>query len=85
MRQAITTKFHSPTNTRGARVTARADAGSVSVPWNHAHGIERNHTAAARALVEKLGWGGEWHGGGLPGAGYVFVCADTASCFTAEG
>lgn len=73
MRQAITTKFLGPTNTLGARVKATAEAGSVTIAWDYALGIEANHRAAARQLALKLGWTGHWHGGGLPGAGFVFV------------
>lgn len=73
MRQAIATKFLGPTNSRGARVKASAEAGSLTVSWDYALGIEANHAAAARALALKLGWSGHWHGGGLPGSGFVFV------------
>lgn len=73
MRQAIVTKFHGPTDRRGYRVSAKADAGRVSLSWSHSKGIEWNHAAAARALAEKLGWIGKWVGGGLPGSGFVFV------------
>lgn len=77
MRQAIITKFMGPTNSRGARVKATADAGSVTVGWDYALNIEGNHTAAAKALAMKLGWDGlSWFGGGLPGSGYAFVSAD---------
>lgn len=78
MRQAIITKFMGPTNSRGARVKATADAGSITVGWDYALNIEGNHTAAAKALAMKLGWAGHWHGGGLPGSGYAFVLASDA-------
>jgi len=73
MRQAITTKFLGPTNSRGARVKAVAEAGSVTVNWDYSLGIEGNHTSAAKALAAKLEWDGVWFGGGLTGNGYVFV------------
>jgi len=73
MRQAIVTKFHGPTNHRGARVKAAAAAGSVTVSWDYALGIEENHRAAAKALAQKYGWPLDMAGGGLPGSGYVFV------------
>jgi len=87
MRQAIATKYHGPTNTRGSRISARAEAGAVSVDYDHALNAADNHLAAARRLAEKLGWSGEWFGGGLPSGGYCFVCADHApdSAFTVEG
>ena len=86
MRQAIVTKYHGPTNTRGSRITARAEAGSVTVDYDHALNAGDNHLAAARRLAEKLGWSGDWFGGGLPSGGYCFVCADRApdSAFTVE-
>lgn len=68
MRQAISTKYHGPTNFRGARVTAYAQAGKVTLCWDYALDIVPNHEAAARALATKYGWGwenGQWAGGGL--------------------
>jgi hypothetical protein len=76
MRQAIQTKFLGPTNFRGSRVKATASAGSITIAWNHALGIEGNHLAAARAFAQKFGWSGEWFGGGIE-TGYVFVNADS--------
>ena len=79
MRQAITTKYLGPTNSRGSRVKATCQAGSVTVSWDHALSSEQNHTAAAEALASKLGWIGDdsdWRlvGGGLPsGGGNVYL------------
>lgn len=78
MRQAIVTRFLGPTNHRGARVKATADAGTVTVSWDYALGIAENHQAAATALLDKLGWTRDpWRrdlvGGSLPGSGYAFV------------
>lgn len=78
MRQAIVTKYLGPTNTRGARVKAKAYAGSVIVSWDDALGTDANHDAAARALADKLGWmsGHRLEGGGLPdskGNCYVLI------------
>jgi hypothetical protein len=81
MTQAIVTRFISPTNTRDSRVKATADAGSVTLHWDHALNVEDNHRRAAMALVEKLGWQeqagtrhGPWVGGGMPNhGGYCFV------------
>ena len=72
MRQAITTTYKGPTDHRGARIIARADAGSITVPYDHALNAPENHTAAAEALAQKLKWDGVWCGGGVK-AGYVFV------------
>lgn len=72
--QAIVTKYLSPANYRGARVKATAEAGSVTLSWDHRLNSERNHLAAARALADKYGWRGHLVAGGMPGnGGYVFV------------
>lgn len=73
MYQAIQTKFYGPTNFRGARVKATADAGSVTVSWDYALGIYENHKAAAVALANKYGWNTNMLGGSLPGKGYAFI------------
>jgi hypothetical protein len=73
MYQAIQTKFHGPTNFRGARVKATADAGSVTVSWDYGLGIYENHKAAAVALANKYGWNTNMLGGSLPGKGYAFI------------
>ena len=57
MYQAIVTKFLGPTNSRGARIVARAQAGKITVSWDHSLNVDANHTAAARALAEKMGCG----------------------------
>jgi hypothetical protein len=74
MRQAIITRYMGPTNHRSSRVKATASAGSVTVCWDHALGVDENHAAAAKALADKYGWGGVWVAGGLPNeAGNVYV------------
>ena len=70
----ITTKFIGPTNWRGARVKATSTSGaSVTIPWDHALGIDENHERAADALARKLDHAGAFVGGWLPGASRVFV------------
>lgn len=54
--QAITTKFLTVTDTKGARIKATAEAGSVTVSYDHALNAEGNHVAAAKALCKKMGW-----------------------------
>ena len=72
--QAIETKYLGPTNFRGARIKATAQAGSITIPWDHELNVEGNHDAAARALVRKWGWFGSWIRGALPsGRGNVYV------------
>ncbi len=76
MRQAIETKYIGPTNFRGARVKARAQAGSITIPWDDALDVDANHDAAARAFAEKYGWQGSWYGGAkADGTGNVYVCS----------
>lgn len=60
--QAITTKYVGPTNTRGSRIIAKAAAGSLSVGYDHGLNLDENHSAAAQALVKKLGWTGPNYG-----------------------
>jgi len=80
MFQAIVTKYHGPTNCKGSRVSARADAGRVVLAYDHALTLEENHAQAALDLMEKKGWmrpGRRLLGGGLPGnAGYCFVISE---------
>lgn len=79
MMQAIVTKYHGPTNYKGSRISARADAGRIVRPYDHDLTPEENHAAAAQALADRLGWTTDkgypaLAGGGLPGnAGYCFV------------
>jgi hypothetical protein len=81
MLQAIVTKYHGPTNHKGSRVSAKADAGRIVIAWDYALNPDENHAAAARALADRLGWGEAigypvLAGGALPGnAGYCFVMA----------
>lgn len=73
--QAIETKYIGPTNFRGARIKASAEAGSVTIPWDHALSVEGNHDAACKALVRKWGWFGSWLRGASPSdKGNVYVC-----------
>lgn len=55
-RQAIETKYMSPTNFKGSRVKAECAAGSVMLHWDYALNVEENHFKAAWELVKKLGW-----------------------------
>jgi hypothetical protein len=77
MRQAIQTTFIGPTNHKGGRVKAKADAGSITLAWDYSLGVEGNHKAAAKALAVKLGWNyTAWIGGSMFGKGYVFTMID---------
>ncbi len=80
MRQAIVTKYLGPTDHRGSRIKVICDAKTITVSWDHALNPEDNHTAAATALADQLGWlGAEYNqrmcGGGMP------LCSPYAYCF----
>lgn len=80
VRQAIVTKFLGPTNVRGSRIKAKAAAGSVIIPYDHALNIEHNHAKAAEALAIKFGWSGFYVQGGMPDdSGYCFVNEPTST------
>jgi hypothetical protein len=72
--QAIVTTYCGPTNTKGSRIIARCQAGSVTHHYDYALNTERNHHAAAEKLIRKLGWtpdqgkgyAGQWVAGHLP-------------------
>lgn len=78
--QAIETKYLGPTNSRGSRVKATCEAGSITLSWDDALNPSDNHDAAARALILSLEWDsaarGAWYRGATKGsAGYVYVCS----------
>jgi hypothetical protein len=77
-RQAIQTKFLSPTNSRGSRVKAFAAAGSVTISWDHRLNPENNHRAAAEMFANRMNWVGAWAAGTLPGGDMVFVNCEEA-------
>ena len=77
--QAILVKYHGPTNTRGTRLTARAEAGRITLPREYALNVDEDARRVAVALCEKLGWNAEsLVGGGLPNGDRVFVFAGLA-------
>ena len=87
----IETRYHGPTNTRGARVSARLiDSSSmpthrVSLPWDDALDVAENHDRAARACLDAWAKANklerepkEWIRSSTP-RGYVYV-RNVASC-----
>jgi hypothetical protein len=71
--QAITTKYLGPTNTRGGRIKATCEAGTVTVDFRHDLRVEDAHKEAMIALVKKLRWNKYiWQMGALKDV-YVFV------------
>ena len=85
--QAITVKYLSPTNTRGARLKASCDRGSIAIPYPHELNRTEAHTTALRALVlrfkredtarygstEHNPWSGPWVEGTTKDGTTVFV------------
>ena len=54
-RKAIVTRYLCPTNTRGARIRATCDRGSVSIPYpDEANQGADAHAVAVRALLAKF-------------------------------
>ena len=80
--QAIVTRYHPPTNTRGARYSATCEAARVSLP-DPASGAQDMHHAAVAALLRRMGWtpdqgkayAGCWVRGSAPRQrdGYTYV------------
>lgn len=67
-----------PANVRGSRVEAVAEAGSITLSWDHSLNVDENHRKAAEALAAKFNWVGPYYGeligGCLPkSSGYAFV------------
>jgi hypothetical protein len=56
--QSITTKYMPATNTKAARVQAKAAASTKYISWDYALGTEDNHLQAAKAYQAALGWPG---------------------------
>ena len=81
--QAIKTKYLPATNSRGSRIKATCDAGSVTIPYPHEFSGQATHRATVEALLVKLGWNDSGYGGllgvGLPDGGYYFVFDNAAS------
>ena len=71
--QAIQTKYLGPTDSRGARIKAFAQAGSMTFDWDYELNPDQNAHKAAKAFCKKFNW--EWHliGGCLKDGSYVFV------------
>lgn len=61
--QAIRTRYHGATNTKGARFSAQCEAGRIYMPYDYSLDADQNHAKAAQQLVAKLGWPGVYYGG----------------------
>lgn len=75
MIQSIQTKFLAPTNTKGSRVKAFCQAGSITIDWGYADSSSENHIEAVEALIKKLDWpvDGWVYGWSVDGSGIVAV------------
>jgi hypothetical protein len=75
--QAIQTRYFGPTNNRGSRIKAWAQAGSITIPYPYELSGQACHRKAAEALALKCEWDtpfyGELLGGQLKNGDYVFV------------
>lgn len=54
IRQAITTRYLCPTNTRGSRYRATCAAHTITVSADDASNIDANHIAARKALCAAI-------------------------------
>lgn len=52
--QAIQTKFLPATNTRGSRIKASCDRGSITIPWPHDFSGDECHREAVRKLIKRF-------------------------------
>ena len=77
--QAIITKFLPCTNTKGSRIKATCQAGSIIIDYPHELSGMACHAKAAYALLSKMHWDYKLVGGQLPSHDYSFVMLDPAS------
>ena len=71
--KAITTRYHGPTDTKGARISATdGDGNRVSIPYPHHLDTIAAHQLAAKKLIHKQWWWGQYVTGWAAG-GYVHV------------
>jgi len=75
--KAITTKYHGPTDRKGARVSATDNDGNrITISYPYELSGEAVHRKAAEALCTKMNWPGKIAGGSVK-HGYVFVFVDS--------
>ena len=73
MSKAIITKYHGPTDRKGARISADdGDGNRVTISYPYELSGEAVYKAAAQALMEKMGWTDNLVGGALK-SGWAFV------------
>lgn len=71
--QAIQTRYLRPTDTKGARIKAWAEAGSVTIPYPHELSGQAVYRKAAQLLADRFGWNYKYLGAQLPTGDYAFV------------
>lgn len=52
--QAIETKYHGPTNSRGSSISARCERGKITIPYPHELSGDAIYRAAVDALIDKF-------------------------------
>jgi hypothetical protein len=75
----ITTKYYGPTDTRGARIKATCDLGTVTIPYPYELSGDACHQAASAALIKKINAPHKWiveARPGLPPFGYAASMRD---------
>jgi hypothetical protein len=81
--KAILTRYHGPSNVKGARISASdSDKNRVVLSWDHALDSAENHARAAKTLCEKMNWRGEMIGGGLHNGDMAWTFANSDDRFT---
>jgi hypothetical protein len=73
--KAIVTRYHSPGNVRGARISA-SDGNGHRVIISYDHASDNPHADAAIMLCERMGWEGDLIEGATKD-GNVYVFADS--------
>ena len=71
--QAIQARYLGPTDTKGARIKAWAEAGSVTIGYPYELNGQAVYRKAAEALAAKFNWPNPLLGAQLPNGDYVFV------------
>lgn len=75
----IQTKWLPPSNRRGSRIkaTSRHRAGAMYRSCDDGLRIDENHEAAAKAMLERNEWTGDWVGAQNQDGSYTWVCASS--------
>jgi hypothetical protein len=54
--QTIRTRYHAPTNFKGARISAKCEARTIFISFPYELDHEGRHKLAAEALIRAMGW-----------------------------